>query len=99
MSEVKNQHQSQKLIIEKNIECEFYTPGVEMKMYRYEIFFLVLSLISPFISLIFSTDKIIFVRSGSLMLFFAAIAEFLFLNKVNFMHIVNDCRVLNKQNT
>jgi hypothetical protein len=54
--------------------------------------------LSPCISLIFSTDKNIFARSGSLMLFFAAIAEFFLLNKINHKHIVNDCRVLNNRN-
>lgn len=92
------QHQFQKEVIESSIECNYYIPPVEKGMYKYETTFLIISFLSPFISLLFSTDAIMFSRSGSFMLFFAAIAEFKLLNKINHKHLRNDCRVLHNKN-
>ena len=93
-----NQQQISDETNDDNIVCNYYTPQVEKGMYKYEDLLLIISFLSPFISLLFSIDANSFSRSGSFTLFFAAIAEFKLLNKINHKHLRNDCRVLNQRN-
>ena len=53
---------------------------------------LAVSLLTPLVAWVIWRDGDILSRSGSLMVFFAATAEFLTLNRANKKHILNACR-------
>ena len=68
-------------------------PNVGFKMYWKEIVLLFFAILTPFISWCGWKDPNIFAASGSIMVFFSVLSEFLLLNKLNVKHINNALRV------
>ena len=62
-------------------------PNVGFKMYWKEIVLLFFAILTPFISWCGWKDPNIFAASGSIMVFFSVLSEFLLLNKLNVKHI------------
>lgn len=65
---------------------------VKLTEYWVEWLFLFASFVTPLFVLFYYRDPGLFERSGSLMLFFAAVAEFVTVNRTNKKHILNACR-------
>lgn len=73
---------------------ELHKPEVGASMYKWEVVSLVVAVIIPFASWFGWSDGAMFARSGSLMVFFAVLAEFMLLNKANIKHIRNAQRAI-----
>lgn len=68
-------------------------PNVGYMFYIWEIVLLLLAIAIPFVSwFIWQSDDMV-ARSGSLVVFFSVLSEFLLLNKANVKHIRNAQRV------
>ena len=70
-------------------------PQVRYKMYWPEGVVLFLSVLTPIIAWLIWRNGSMFGRSGSVMTFFALLAEFISLHRINKKHILNACRVQN----
>jgi hypothetical protein len=68
-------------------------PRVSFAMYWPEGVFLLLSYVTPVFAWLISHSGDMLARSGSVMVFFAAVAEFIMLNRMNKKHLLNACRV------
>ena len=71
----------------------FRQPQVGLKMYWPEALLLALAWIVPLVAWVVSRGGLMLSRSGSLMVFFAAIAEFVMLHRANKKHLLNAQRV------
>jgi len=69
---------------------------VSFRMYLPEGVLLLLSFATPVVACVFGHSGSIFSRSGSIMVFLAALAEFITLNRINTKHILNACRAKEK---
>jgi uncharacterized membrane protein len=67
-------------------------PRVALSLYWPEALLLVVSFLTPIVAWIVFHDEAILERSGSLMLFLGALAEFVTLNRMNKKHLLNACR-------
>jgi hypothetical protein len=76
---------------------EVVKPYVSYKMYWPEIVLLTLSVITPIVSWLVWHDGKILQGSGNVMVFLAAVAEFISLHRLNKKHILNACRVLDNE--
>jgi hypothetical protein len=72
---------------------QFPRPPVRLTMYWVEVALLVASILTPIIAWLAWRDGVVLARSGSVMVFFAAVAEFFTLNKANRKHLLNAARV------
>jgi len=72
---------------------EFRRPQVGLGMYWPEALLLAFAWIVPIIAWLVSSSGPMLSRSGSLMVFFAAIAEFVTLHRANKKHLLNAQRV------
>ena len=72
---------------------EFRQPQVGLRMYWPEALLLALAWIVPIVAWLVSRGGLMLSRSGSLMVFFAAIAEFVMLHRANKKHLLNAQRV------
>ena len=72
---------------------ELLKPRVGLRMYWPETVLLTLSFLTPVVAWLVSHSDTILERSASVMLFFAALAEFVTLNRLNKKHLLNACRV------
>ena len=73
--------------------CQVVKPPVRFSMYWPEIVLLLLSYATPVLAWVISHNGGMLSRSGSIMLFFAAVAEFFTINRMNKKHLLNACRV------
>jgi hypothetical protein len=73
--------------------CDAWLPKIRARDYWPVCLLLVASYGAPIVTWIASRDWQLMGRSGSVTLFFAAIAEFFMLNRMNRKHLLNDCRV------
>ena len=71
----------------------FRKPQVGLRMYWPEALLLTLAWIVPIVAWLVSRGGLMLSRSGSLMVFFAAIAEFVMLHRANKKHLLNAQRV------
>jgi hypothetical protein len=74
-------------------QYEVIVPPVSWRMYWPEGILLLLSVITPVVAWAGWRDGGIISRSGSITVFFAAVAEFVTLHRANRKHILNACRV------
>ena len=70
-------------------------PVIPIYEYWKIAFFLLASVLTPVVVWLIWRDSDLFGRSGSLMVFFAAMAEFLLIGRANRKHILNACRAKN----
>lgn len=70
-------------------------PVVSFRMYWPEVTFLLLAISTPVVTWFAFHDGETLGRSGSVVVFFAAVAEFFTLNRANKKHILNACRAKN----
>ena len=68
-------------------------PQVTFRMYWPEGVLLLFSYATPVVAWAISHNGAMVSRSGSIMVFLAAVAEFIMLNRMNKKHILNACRV------
>lgn len=78
-------------------KCEVVRPTVSFRMYWPEITLLFLAYATPFVGWAVWQSGPMLERSASVMLFFAALAEFLTLNRMNRKHLLNACRAKDHQ--
>jgi hypothetical protein len=62
-------------------------------MYWPEVVLLLFSYGTPVLAWVISHNGPMLARSGSIMVFFAAVAEFFTINRMNKKHLLNACRV------
>ncbi len=67
-------------------------PSVHIGEYWLVFLFLGISILTPTVFWFISHNAILFGRSGSLMVLFAAAAEFALVSRANAKHILNACR-------
>lgn len=72
-------------------------PPVSYRMYLPEVLLLLLSVATPFIAWAIWHNGNMFGRSGSVMTFFALVAEFISIHRMNKKHLINACRVKAKK--
>ena len=72
---------------------EVFKPKVSVRMYWPEAVFLGASFAAPIVAWLIWHDGQMLGRSGSVMVLFAAVAEFITLNRMNDKHLLNACRV------
>jgi len=72
-------------------------PDVPPKEFWREGALLLLSIITPIVVLATFRDADLFARSGSLMVFFAAVSEFVSVNRLHKKHVLNACRAKNNE--
>jgi hypothetical protein len=72
---------------------EVVKPEVSYSMYWPEALLLLLSVATPVIAWFIWRNGNMLGRSGSVMVFFAAVAEFVSIHRMNKKHILNACRV------
>ena len=77
---------------------EVFKPKVGLRTFWLEGLLLTVSFVTPLLAWLIWKDGDIVSRSGSLMVFFAATAEFVSLNKANRKHILNACRARANEN-
>jgi len=75
------------------LEYQVVKPQVSFRMYLPEGVLLLLSYATAVLAWVISHSGPMLARSGSIMVFFAAVAEFITLNRMNKKHILNACRV------
>lgn len=68
-------------------------PKVSFRMYWPEGILLLLSFATPIVVWLIWHNGVTLARSGSIMVFFAAVAEFFTINRMNKKHLLNACRV------
>ena len=68
-------------------------PPVSYRMYWPEAVLLLASVVAPVAAWCIWRDGVMFARSGSLVVFFALVTEFVSLHRMNNKHILNACRV------
>ena len=68
-------------------------PPVSYRMYWPEAVLLLASFITPFVAWLIWHSPVMFARSGSLVVFFALLTEFISLHRMNKKHITNACRI------
>ena len=71
----------------------FHKPQLGLRMYWPEVLLLVLAWTVPNVAWLIWRDGLMLSRSGSLMVFFAAIAEFVMLHRANKKHLLNAQRL------
>jgi hypothetical protein len=76
-----------------NQQYEVEKPHVSYSMYWPEILLIVLSILTPLLSWVIWRDRDILQRSGIMMVFLSAVAEFISIHRMNKKHILNACRV------
>jgi len=76
-----------------NSSYQLVKPKVSLRMYLPESLLLLLSFATPVLVWLIWKDGSILARSGSLTVFFAAVAEFKTLNRMSRKHLLNACRV------
>jgi len=76
---------------------EVVKPQVSLRMYLPEVILLLASFATPLLAWAISGSGSMMGRSGRVMVFFVAVAEFVLLNRANKKHIVNGCRVKAKE--
>lgn len=76
-----------------NKNYEVLKPNVSFTMYWPEGVLLLLSLGTPIVAWLIWHDGAMLARAGSIMVFFAAVAEFFSINRMNKKHILNACRI------
>ena len=69
-----------------------FTPDVKWQMYVPEIALLAVAAVCPVVSWLICPDPAMFARSGSLTVFFAAVAEFVTIGRMNKKHLLNAAR-------
>ena len=67
---------------------------VSYSAYWPEWLFLLASVAAPIVVCVIFRNPDLFARSGALMVFFAAVAEFVTLNRSNRKHLLNACRAM-----
>ncbi len=67
-------------------------PSVHISEYWLVFLFLGISILTPTVFWFISHNPVLFGRSGSLMVLFAAAAEFALVSRANAKHILNACR-------
>ena len=72
---------------------EMMKPKVRFRVYWLEATLLLLSFATPIIAWLIWHDAVMLARSGSIMVFFAAVAEFRTISWMNKKHLLNACRV------
>ena len=72
---------------------EVVKPQVSLRMYLPEMMLLLASFVTPILAWAVSGSGSMVARSGSVMVFFAAVAQFVLLNRANKKHIANAWRV------
>jgi hypothetical protein len=73
--------------------CQTWRPQIHASSYWVELILLAASYSTPVLTWVGWRDWALLGRSGSMMVFFAAIAEFVMLNRMNKKHLINDCRI------
>lgn len=72
-------------------------PEIKFQEYWVECSFLVVAVLIPVIAAVAWRSGEVFERSGSLTVFFAAVAEFITVNRLTKKHILNACRAKNRE--
>ena len=72
-------------------------PDVSYKMYWPECLLLLLSVLTPVVAWLIRQNGEMLQNSGILVVFFAAVAEFISIHRMNKKHILNACRVRNNE--
>ncbi len=81
------------VVVTEREAYQFVRPRVALTMYWVEVALLAASVLTPIIVWLVWRSGPVLARSGSIMVFFAAVAEFYTLNKANRKHLLNAARV------